>query len=178
MNISRLILPALTSLFLLNSPVSSAAKPEQASEMYIANKITSENLHGFWGNAVENEEGALINTTIFNPDNTGTDIAIMSFKATNKIFTIRQDFNWTFDEKKQEIHQTVTDYKTSINGKEEQNKQKIGEKSTIKARILIIKGLLGMLELTDKASGNQTSYFKQDPDKILNHLENSKKTHP
>lgn len=111
-----------------------AAKPEQASEMYIANKITGENLHGFWGNAVENEEGALINTTIFNPDNTGTDIAIMSFKATNKIFTIRQDFNWTFDEKKQEIHQTVTDYKTSINGKEEQNKQKIGEKSTIIAR--------------------------------------------
>ena len=23
----------------------------------------------------------------------------MSFKATKKVFTIRQDFNWTFDEK-------------------------------------------------------------------------------
>lgn len=67
MNISRLIFPILTGLFLLNSPVSSAAKPEQASEMYIANKIIGENLHGFWGNAVETKKVLLLTQLSLTP---------------------------------------------------------------------------------------------------------------
>ena len=71
------------------------------------------------------------------------------------------------------LRQTVTDYRVVKNGKEQRDRQEIGKKSTIKVRMLVVDNKPSMLELTDEASGNRMSYFRQDVEKFLNTLENT-----
>jgi len=74
---------------------------------------------------------------------------------------------------RQVLRQTVTDYRVVKNGKEQRDRQEIGKKSTIKVRMLVVDNKPSMLELTDEASGNRMSYFRQDVEKFLNALENA-----
>ena len=178
MKILKSILPALmvsSSLIFLSPPVSAAPKQKpaagQADRMRIADKVGQNDLYGFWGNAAENEEGSLINTTAMHPDGTGMDTMIL--KAEGKSVIIKQQFTWTFDEERQVLRQTVTDYRVVKNGKEQRDRQEIGKKSTIKVRMLVVDNKPSMLELTDEASGNRMSYFRQDVEKFLNTLENT-----
>lgn len=178
MKILKSILPALmvsSSLIFLSPPVSAAPKQKpaagQADRMRIADKVGQNDLYGLWGNAAENEEGSLINMTAMYPDGTGMDTMIL--KAEGKSVIIKQTFTWTFDEKQQAFRQTITDYRVVENGKEQRNKQEIGKKSTIKVRMLVVDNKPSMLELTDEASGNRMSYFRQDVEKFLNALENT-----
>ena len=178
MKILKSILPALmvlSSLIFLSPPVSAAPKQKpaagQADRMRIADKVEQNDLYGFWGNAAENEEGSLINMTAMYPDGTGMDTMIL--KAEGKSVIIKQTFTWTFDEKQQAFRQTVTDYRVVKNGKEQRDRQEIGKKSTIKVRMLVVDNKPSMLELTDEASGNRMSYFRQDVEKFLNTLENT-----
>ena len=178
MKILKSILPALmvsSSLIFLSPPVSAAPKQKpaagQADRMRIADKVGQNDLYGFWGNAAENEEGSLINTTAMHPDGTGVDTMIL--KAEGKSVIIKQTFTWTFDEKQQAFRQTITDYRVVKNGKEQRDRQEIGKKSTIKVRMLVVDNKPSMLELTDEASGNRMSYFRQDVEKFLNALENT-----
>ena len=178
MKILKSILPALmvfSSLIFLSPTVSAAPKQKsaagQADRMRIADKVEQNDLYGLWGNAAENEEGSLINMTAMYPDGTGMDTMIL--KAEGKSVIIKQTFTWTFDEKQQAFRQTITDYRVVENGKEQRNKQEIGKKSTIKVRMLVVDNKPSMLELTDEASGNRMSYFRQDVEKFLNALENT-----
>ena len=178
MKILKSILPALmvsSNLIFLSPPVSAAPKQKpatgQADRMRIADKVRQNDLYGLWGNAAENEEGSLINTTAMHPDGTGMDTMIL--KAEGKSVIIKQTFTWTFDEKQQAFRQTITDYRVVGNGKEQRNKQEIGKKSTIKVRMLVVDNKPSMLELTDEASGNRMSYFRKDVEKFLNTLENA-----
>ncbi|WP_455027184.1 hypothetical protein [Neisseria elongata] len=178
MKILKSILPALmvsSSLIFLSPPVSAAPKQKpaagQADRMRIADKVGQNDLYGLWGNAAENEEGSLINTTAMYPDGTGMDTMIL--KAEGKPVIIKQQFTWTFDEERQALRQTVTDYRVVKNGKEQRDRQEIGKKSTIKVRMLVVDNKPSMLELTDEASGNRMSYFRQDVEKFLNTLENT-----
>ena len=178
MKILKSILPALmvsSSLIFLSPPVSAAPKQKpaagQADRMRIADKVGQNDLYGFWGNAAENEEGSLINTTAMYPDGTGMDTMIL--KAEGKPVIIKQQFTWTFDEERQALRQTVTDYRVVKNGKEQRDRQEIGKKSTIKVRMLVVDNKPSMLELTDEASGNRMSYCRQDVEKFLNTLENT-----
>ena len=178
MKILKSILPALmvsSSLIFLSPPVSAAPKKKptagQADRMRIADKVGQNDLYGLWGNAAENEEGSLINTTAMYPDGTGMDTMIL--KAEGKPVIIKQQFTWTFDEERQALRQTVTDYRVVKNGKEQRDRQEIGKKSTIKVRMLVVDNKPSMLELTDEASGNRMSYFRQDVEKFLNTLENT-----
>ena len=178
MKILKSILPALmvsSSLIFLSPPVSAAPKQKpaagQADRMRIADKVGQNDLYGLWGNAAENEEGSLINMTAMHPDGTGMDTMIL--KAEGKSVIIKQTFTWTFDEKQQALRQTVTDYRVVKNGKEQRDRQEIGKKSTIKVRMLVVDNKPSMLELTDEASGNRMSYFRQDAEKFLNTLENT-----
>ena len=178
MKILKSILPALmvsSSLIFLSPTVFAAPKQKpaagQADRMRIADKVGQNDLYGFWGNAAENEEGSLINTTTMYPDGTGIDTMIL--KAEGKSVIIKQQFTWTFDEERQALRQTVTDYRVVKNGKEQRDRQEIGKKSTIKVRMLVVDNKPGMLELTDEASGNRMSYFRQDVEKFLNALENA-----
>ena len=178
MKILKSILPALmvlSSLIFLSPPVSAAPKQKpaagQADRMHIADKVGQNDLYGFWGNAAENEEGSLINMTAMYPDGTGMDTMIL--KAEGKSVIIKQTFTWTFDEKQQAFRQTITDYRVVKNGKEQRDRQEIGKKSTIKVRMLVVDNKPSMLELTDEASGNRMSYFRQDVEKFLNTLENT-----
>ena len=178
MKILKSILPALmvlSSLIFLSPPVSAAPKQKpaagQADRMHIADKVGQNDLYGLWGNAAENEEGSLINMTAMYPDGTGMDTMIL--KAEGKSVIIKQTFTWTFDEKQQAFRQTITDYRVVKNGKEQRDRQEIGKKSTIKVRMLVVDNKPGMLELTDEASGNRMSYFRQDVEKFLNTLENA-----
>ena len=165
----------LKSLIFLSPPVSAAPKQKpaagQADRMRIADKVGQNDLYGLWGNAAENEEGSLINMTAMYPDGTGMDTMIL--KAEGKSVIIKQTFTWTFDEKQQAFRQTVTDYRVVKNGKEQRDRQEIGKKSTIKVRMLVVDNKPSMLELTDEASGNRMSYFRQDVEKFLNTLENT-----
>ena len=178
MKILKSILPALmvsSSLIFLSPPVSAAPKQKpaagQVDRMRIADKVGQNDLYGLWGNAAENEEGSLINMTAMSPDGPGRDTMIL--KAVGKSVIIKQTFTWTFDEKQQAFRQTITDYRVVENGKEQRNKQEIGKKSTIKVRMLVVDNKPSMLELTDEASGNRMSYFRQDVEKFLNALENT-----
>ena len=178
MKILKSILPALmvsSSLIFLSPTVSAAPKQKpaagQADRMRIADKVGQNDLYGFWGNAAENEEGSLINMTAMYPDGTGMDTMIL--KAEGKSVIIKQTFTWTFDEERQVLRQTVTDYRVVKNGKEQRDRQEIGKKSTIKVRMLVVDNKPSMLELTDEASGNRMSYFRQDVEKFLNTLENA-----
>ena len=178
MKILKSILPALmvlSSLIFLSPPVSAAPKQKpatgQADRMRIADKVGQNDLYGLWGNAAENEEGSLINMTAMYPDGTGMDTMIL--KAEGKSVIIKQTFTWTFDEKQQAFRQTITDYRVVENGKEQRDRQEIGKKSTIKVRMLVVDNKPSMLELTDEASGNRMSYFRQDVEKFLNTLENT-----
>ena len=180
MKILKSILPALmvsSSLIFLSPTVSAAPKQkpaaEQADRMRIADKVGQNDLYGFWGNAAENEEGSLINTTAMHPDGTGVDTMILTVKAEGKPVIIKQQFTWTFDEERQALRQTVTDYRVVKNGKEQRDRQEVGKKSTIKVRMLVVDNKPSMLELTDEASGNRMSYFRQDVEKFLNALENA-----
>ncbi len=172
MKILKSILPALmvSSSLIFLSPSASAApkqKPataEQADRMYIADKIGQNDLYGFWGYAAENEEGSLINTTAMHPDGTGVDIMILTVKDEGKPVIIKQKFTWTFDENRQALQQTVTDYRVLKDGREQRDKKEIGKKSTAKVRMLVVDNKLSMLELTDETNGSQMSYFKQDMD--------------
>ena len=178
MKILKSILPALmvsSSLIFLSPPVSAAPKQKpaagQADRMRIADKVGQNDLYGLWGNAAENEEGSLINMTAMYPDSTGMDTMIL--KAEGKSVIIKQTFTWTFDEKQQAFRQSVTDYRVVKNGKEQRNRQEISKKSTIKVRMLFVDNKPSMLELTDEASGERMSYFRQDVEKFLNTLENT-----
>ena len=178
MKILKSILPALmvsSSLIFLSPTVSAAPKQKpaagQADRMRIADKVGQNDLYGLWGNAAENEEGSLINMTAMYPDGTGMDTMIL--KAEGKSVIIKQTFTWTFDEKQQAFRQTITDYRVVENGKEQRDRQEIGKKSTIKVRMLVVDNKPSMLELTDEASGNRMSYFRQDVEKFLNTLENT-----
>lgn len=178
MKILKSILPALmvlSSLIFLSPPVSAAPKQKpaagQADRMRIADKVGQNDLYGLWGNAAENEEGLLINMTAMYPDGTGMDTMIL--KAEGKSVIIKQTFTWTFDEKQQAFRQTITDYRVVENGKEQRDRQEIGKKSTIKVRMLVVDNKPSMLELTDEASGERMSYFRQDVEKFLNALENT-----
>lgn len=178
MKILKSILPTLMvllSLIFLSPPVSAAPKQKpaagQADRMRIADKVGQNDLYGLWGNAAENEEGSLINMTAMYPDGTGMDTMIL--KAEGKSVIIKQTFTWTFDEKQQAFRQTITDYRVVENGKEQRDRQEIGKKSTIKVRMLVVDNKPSMLELTDEASGNRMSYFRQDVEKFLNTLENT-----
>lgn len=178
MKILKSILPALmvsSSLIFLSPPVSAAPKQKpaagQADRMRIADKVGQNDLYGFWGNAAENEEGSLINMTAMYPDGTGMDTMIL--KVEGKSVIIKQTFTWTFDEKQQAFRQTITDYRVVENGKEQRNKQEIGKSNTVKVRMLFVDNKPNMLELTDEASGERMSYFRQDVEKFLNALENT-----
>ena len=180
MKILKSILSALmvsSSLIFLSPPVSAAPKQKpaagQADRMRIADKVGQNDLYGFWGNAAENEKGSLINTTAMHPDGTGVDTMILTVKTEGRPVIIKQQFTWTFDEKQQAFRQTITDYRVVENGKEQRNKQEIGKSNTVKVRMLFVDNKPSMLELTDEASGNRMSYFRQDVEKFLNTLENA-----
>ena len=72
-----------------------------------------------------------------------------------------------FNEKTQTFTQRITDFaSTRDNEPSQQDKSQIGKTSTAKARMLLWDGKPDMLELTDQASGEKQSYFKQDLNKL------------
>ncbi|MCF7521060.1 hypothetical protein L4G92_03195 [Neisseria sp. ZJ106] len=181
MKILKSILPALmvsSSLIFLSpsasaEPKQNSATAEQADRMYIADKVGQNDLYGFWGDAEANEEGSLINTTAMYPDGTGVDIMLLTVKAEGKPIIIKQEFTWTFDEKRQALQQTIADYRVVKDGREQQDKKEIGKKSTAKVKMLVVDNKPGMLELTDEESGDRMTYLKQDLEKFLNTLEDT-----
>ena len=137
------------------------------SPMQIAQHIQTEDLIGVWGNATQTDEGSLLNMTMMSKNGTGADLMVFTINNPKSSLKIRQQFAWQFNEKTQTFSQRITDFSTTRdNEPTQQDKSQIGKTSTAKARMLLWDGKPDMLELTDQASGEKQSYFKQDLNKL------------
>lgn len=86
------------------------------------------------------------------------------------LLIIKQNFQWEFNEKRQEFIQTITDYQTSSDGKTYQSHpEQIGKKQVLKAQMLLVNGKPNFLELVD-AQGERMGYFKQDEQEVWDAL--------
>ena len=135
--------------------------------MQLAQRIQTEDLIGVWGYATETNEGSLLNMTMMSKNGTGADLMVFTINNPKSSLKIRQQFAWQFNEKTQTFSQRITDFSTTRdNEPTQQDKSQIGKTSTAKARMLLWDGKPDMLELTDQASGEKQSYFKQDLNKL------------
>ena len=137
------------------------------SPMQIAQHIQTEDLIGVWGQGVTIDEGSMLNMTIMSQNGTGADLMVLTINNPKSSLRIRQQFTWQFNEKTQTFSQRITDFSTTRdNEPSKQDKSQIGKTSTAKARMLLWNGKPDMLELTDQASGEKQSYFKQNLNKL------------
>ena len=135
--------------------------------MQLAQRIQTEDLIGVWGYATETNEGSLLNMTMMSKNGTGADLMVFTINNPKSSLKIRQQFTWQYNEKTQTFTQRITDFaSTRDNEPSQQDKSQIGKTSTAKARMLLWDGKPDMLELTDQASGEKQSYFKQDLNKL------------
>ena len=137
------------------------------NHLQLAQHIQTEDLIGVWGNATQTDEGSLLNMTMMSKNGTGADLMVFTINNPKSSLKIRQQFTWQFNEKTQTFTQRITDFaSTRDNEPSQQDKSQIGKTSTAKARMLLWDGKPDMLELTDQASGEKQSYFKQDLNKL------------
>ena len=142
-------------------------RSQNDSPMQLAQRIQTEDLIGVWGYATETNEGSLLNMTMMSKNGTGADLMVFTINNPKSSLKIRQQFAWQFNEKTQTFSQRITDFSTTRdNEPTQQDKSQIGKTSTAKARMLLWDGKPDMLELTDQASGEKQSYFKQDLNKL------------
>ena len=142
-------------------------RSQNNNHLQLAQHIQTEDLIGVWGNATQTDEGSLLNMTIMSKNGTGADLMVFTINNPNSSLKIRQQFAWQFTEKTQTFSQRITDFSTTRdNEPTQQDKSQIGKTSTAKARMLLWDGKPDMLELTDQASGEKQSYFKQDLNKL------------
>ena len=142
-------------------------RSQNDSPMQLAQRIQTEDLIGVWGYATETNEGSLLNMTMMSKNGTGADLMVFTINNPKSSLKIRQQFTWQFNEKTQTFSQRITNFSTTRdNEPSQQDKSQIGKTSTAKARMLLRDGKPDMLELTDQASGEKQSYFKQDLNKL------------
>ena len=142
-------------------------RSQNNNHLQLAQHIQTEDLIGVWGNATQTDEGSLLNMTMMSKNGTGADLMVFTINDPNSSLKIRQQFAWQFNEKTQTFSQRITDFSTTRdNEPTQQDKSQIGKTSTAKARMLLWDGKPDMLELTDQASGEKQSYFKQDLNKL------------
>ena len=138
-------------------------RSQNNNHLQLAQHIQTEDLIGVWGNATQTDEGSLLNMTMMSKNGTGADLMVFTINNPKSSLKIRQQFTWQFNEKTQTFTQRITDFSTTRdNEPTQQDKSQIGKTSTAKARMLLRDGKPDMLELTDQASGEKQSYFKQD----------------
>lgn len=142
-------------------------RSQNNNHLQLAQHIQTEDLIGVWGNATQTDEGSLLNMTMMSKNGTGADLMVFTINNPKSSLRIRQQFTWQFNEKTQTFSQRITDFSTTRdNEPSKQDKSQIGKTSTAKARILLWNGKPDMLELTDQASGEKQSYFKQNLNKL------------
>ena len=142
-------------------------RSQNNNHLQLAQHIQTEDLIGVWGNATQTDEGSLLNMTMMSKNGTGADLMVFTINNPKSSLKIRQQFTWKFNEKTQTFSQRITDFSTTRDNKPtQQDKSQIGKTSTAKARMLLWDGKPDMLELTDQASGEKQSYFKQDLNKL------------
>ena len=142
-------------------------RSQNNNHLQLAQHIQTEDLIGVWGNATQTDEGSLLNMTMMSKNGTGADLMVFTINNPKSSLKIRQQFAWQFNEKTQTFSQRITDFSTTRdNEPSQQDKSQIGKTSTAKARMLLWDGKPDMLELTDQASGEKQSYFKQDLNKL------------
>ena len=142
-------------------------QPENSNPLQIAQHIQTKDLIGVWANSAETDGGSLLTITMMGTDSKGLDIMLIELKKPQKSLLIMQNFTWQFNEKTQTFSQRITNFSTTRdNEPTQQDKSQIGKTSTAKARMLLRDGKPDMLELTDQASGEKQSYFKQDLNKL------------
>ena len=142
-------------------------RSQNNNHLPLAQHIQTEDLIGVWGNATQTDEGSLLNMTMMSKNGTGADLMVFTINNPKSSLKIRQQFTWQFNEKTQTFTQRITDFSTiRDNEPTQQDKSQIGKTSTAKARMLLWDGKPDMLELTDQASGEKQSYFKQDLNKL------------
>ena len=142
-------------------------RSQNNNHLQLAQRIQTEDLIGVWGYATETNEGSLLNMTMMSKNGTGADLMVFTINNPKSSLKIRQQFAWQFNEKTQTFSQRITDFSTTRdNEPTQQDKSQIGKTSTAKARMLLWDGKPDMLELTDQASGEKQSYFKQDLNKL------------
>ena len=142
-------------------------RSQNNNHLQLAQHIQTEDLIGVWGNATQTDEGSLLNMTMMSKNGTGADLMVFTINNPKSSLKIRQQFTWQFNEKTQTFTQRITDFSTTRdNDPTQQDKSQIGKTSTAKARMLLWDGKPDMLELTDQASGEKQSYFKQDLNKL------------
>ena len=142
-------------------------RSQNNNHLQLAQHIQTEDLIGVWGNATQTDEGSLLNMTMMSKNGTGADLMVFTINNPKSSLKIRQQFTWQFNEKTQTFTQRITDFaSTRDNEPSQQDKSQIGKTSTAKARMLLWDGKPDMLELTDQASGEKQSYFKQDLNKL------------
>lgn len=142
-------------------------RSQNNNHLQLAQHIQTEDLIGVWGNATQTDEGSLLNMTMMSKNGTGADLMVFTINNPKSSLKIRQQFAWQFNEKTQTFSQRITDFSTTRdNEPTQQDKSQIGKTSTAKARMLLRDGKPDMLELTDQASGEKQSYFKQDLNKL------------
>ena len=142
-------------------------RSQNNNHLQLAQHIQTEDLIGVWGNATQTDEGSLLNMTMMSKNGTGADLMVFTINNPKSSLKIRQQFAWQFNEKTQTFSQRITDFSTTRdNEPTQQDKSQIGKTSTAKARMLLWDGKPDMLELTDQASGEKQSYFKQDLNKL------------
>ena len=142
-------------------------RSQNNNHLQLAQHIQTEDLIGVWGNATQTDEGSLLNMTMMSKNGTGADLMVFTINNPKSSLKIRQQFTWQFNEKTQTFSQRITNFSTTRdNEPSQQDKSQIGKTSTAKARMLLWDGKPDMLELTDQASGEKQSYFKQDLNKL------------
>ena len=142
-------------------------RSQNNNHLQLAQHIQTEDLIGVWGNATQTDEGSLLNMTMMSKNGTGADLMVFTINNPKSSLKIRQQFTWQFNEKTQTFSQRITNFSTTRdNEPTQQDKSQIGKTSTAKARMLLWDGKPDMLELTDQASGEKQSYFKQDLNKL------------
>ena len=142
-------------------------RSQNNNHLQLAQHIQTEDLIGVWGNATQTDEGSLLNMTMMSKNGTGADLMVFTINNPKSSLKIRQQFTWQFNEKTQTFSQRITNFSTTRdNEPSQQDKSQIGKTSTAKARMLLRDGKPDMLELTDQASGEKQSYFKQDLNKL------------
>lgn len=142
-------------------------RSQNNNHLQLAQHIQTEDLIGVWGNATQTDEGSLLNMTMMSKNGTGADLMVFTINNPKSSLKIRQQFTWQFNEKTQTFSQRITNFSTTRdNEPTQQDKSQIGKTSTAKARMLLRDGKPDMLELTDQASGEKQSYFKQDLNKL------------
>ena len=141
----------------------SAFQRSPNGSLKIAERIHRADLMGVWGSAAETAAGSLINITMMSQNGTGADIMVLTVSEPKSSLKIKQEFTWQFNEKTQTVTQRITDFAVSRdNAPYQQDKTQIGKTGTAKACMLLLDGNPDMLELTDQASGEKLSYFKQN----------------